>query len=271
MRNRPPPWWPWTSGLYVPYSIVRWPGGDVFAIHLGIYLLASLACGMLLGARAGGKGLHWGPAVIGGFFIFVAVSGAVFVSVAERGLDPSCAIGCCPSRATGREVTSMFPGVISHDFHKKEALYNQYLQQVERQRQRGWQVQKGWLSEPIGGQAALFRVAVRTREGAPVTGATVAGQFLRPSTNKLDVDFTLAETAPGVYEVKTVLLAGGRPLESGARNPQGRRVARNPSRHSGVGPLAQCGACRPPFHARLYAPFMSVTLERSRRSCRSTA
>jgi hypothetical protein len=33
-----------------------------------------------------------------------------------------------------------------------------------------------------------------------VAGATVAGQFLRPSTNKLDVDFNLNETAPGVYE-----------------------------------------------------------------------
>ena len=32
-----------TVGLYVPYSIVRWPGGDVFAMHLAIYLLASLA------------------------------------------------------------------------------------------------------------------------------------------------------------------------------------------------------------------------------------
>ena len=77
-----------TVGLYVPYSIVRWPGGDVFAIHLAIYLLASLACGMLLNTRAGGKSLHWGPAIISGFFVVIAVLGAVFVSVAERGLTP---------------------------------------------------------------------------------------------------------------------------------------------------------------------------------------
>ena len=103
----------------------------------------------------------------------------------------------------------MFPGVISHDFHKKEALYNQYLQQVERQRQRGWQVQKGWLDEPVVDQPAVFRVAVRTREGEPLVGASVTGQFLRPSTSKLDVAFELAEASPGVYESKLTLPAAG--------------------------------------------------------------
>lgn len=103
----------------------------------------------------------------------------------------------------------MFPGVISHDFHKKEALYNQYLQQVERQRQRGWQVDKGWLSEPVAGEPAVFRVAVRTREGEPLASASVTGQFLRPSTSKLDVAFELAEASPGVYESKLTLPAAG--------------------------------------------------------------
>lgn len=198
-----------TLGLYVPYAIVRWPGGDVFAIHLGIYLLASLACGIFLSARAGGRGLHWGPAAIGGFFVFVAVSGAVFVAVAEHGLTSTLRSWLLPEADSKREVTSMFPGVISHDFHKKEALYNQYLQQVERQRQRGWQVDKGWLNEPVAGEPAVFRVAVRTREGEPLTDATVTGQFIRPSTSRLDVAFELAEASPGVYESKLTLPAAG--------------------------------------------------------------
>ena len=198
-----------TVGLYLPYGIVRWPGGDVFAIHLSLYLLASLACGIFLSARASGKGLHWGPAAISGFFIFVAVSGAVFVAVAERGLTPSLRNWLLPEAGSGREVTSMFPGVISHDFQQKEELYNQYLQQVERQRQRGWQIQKGWLREPAANEPAVFRVVVRTRENEPVSGAAVAGQFLRPSTSKLDVAFDLAERAPGVYETELKLPAPG--------------------------------------------------------------
>ncbi|HRD66145.1 MAG TPA: FixH family protein [Candidatus Competibacter sp.] len=198
-----------TVGLYVPYGIVRWPGGDVFAIHLCIYLLVSLAYAILPSARADGKRLHWGPAMIGGFFVFVAVSGAVFVAVAERGLTPSLQSWLLPEADSGREVTSVFPGVISHDFQQKEQLYNLYLQQVERQRQRGWQIQKGWLSEPAANQPAIFRVVVRTREGEPVSGASVTGQFLRPSTSKRDVAFDLTETDAGVYETKLILPLAG--------------------------------------------------------------
>ncbi|MFZ1641637.1 MAG: FixH family protein [Candidatus Contendobacter sp.] len=198
-----------TLGLYVPYGILRWPGGDAFALHLAIYLLASLACGMLLGVRAGGRGLHWGPAVIGGFFIVVLVLGAAFIVVAEHGLTPALERWLLPGARNHREVSSVFPGVISHDFHKKEALYNQYLQQVERQRQRGWQVQKGWLTEPVANESAVFRVAARTRAGEPLAGATVTGQFLRPSTSTLDVAFELAERELGVYEAALKLPAVG--------------------------------------------------------------
>ncbi|HAS51216.1 MAG TPA: hypothetical protein DCS21_05540 [Gammaproteobacteria bacterium] len=199
-----------TVGLYVPYAILRWPGGDIFAIHLAIYLLAALACGMLFSIRSSGQGLHWGPAMLIGFFIFVAVSGAVFIAVAEHGVPGWARDRLFPDSASHRETVSMFPGVISHDFHKKEALYNQYLQQVEQQRQRGWQVHKGWVGEPLVGEPALFRVAVKTREGEPVAGATVAGRFLRTSTSKLDVDFTLNETTPGVYESPVTLPVAGR-------------------------------------------------------------
>ena len=198
-----------TVGLYVPYSIIRWPGGDVFAIHLGIYLLASLASGMLLGVRSAGQGLHWGPAVLIGFFLFVLASGAVFISVAERGLDPTLWSWLFPKPSDQRTVSSKFPGVIARDFHKKESLYNQYLQQVERQHQRGWQVNKGWLSEPIAGQSTGFRVTVQTREGDPIDGATVVGRFLRPSTSSLDIDFKLAEVAPGRYETEVRLPVPG--------------------------------------------------------------
>ena len=198
-----------TLGFYVPYGILRWPGGDVFALYLAVYLLTSLVCGMLLGARARGQGLHWGPALIAGFFIVVVVLGAAFVVVAERGLPPVLERWLLPTADSKREITSIFPGVISHDFQKKEALYNQYLQQVERQRQRGWQIQKGWLTEPVVGEPAVFRVATRTRAGEPLAGATVTGQFLRPSGSALDVAFELTEREPGVYEATLKLPAAG--------------------------------------------------------------
>lgn len=198
-----------TVGAYVPYAILAWPGGDLFAIHLAIYLLASLACGMLLGVRSGGRGMHWGPAVISGFFILLVVLGAMFIVVAERGLPPALQRSLLPDADNKHAVTSMFPGVISHDFQQKEELYNQYLQQVERQRQRGWQVEKGWLGDPVANEPTVFRVIVRTREGEPLVGASVTGQFLRPTTSTLDVSFALTETSAGVYESKLTLPAAG--------------------------------------------------------------
>ena len=191
-------------GLYVPYSIIRWPGGDIFAMHLAIYLLAALACGMLLSTRSTGEGLHWGPAVLSGFFIFVVVTGAIFAVVAERGLSPAMERRLLPESERGL-VSSMFPGVISHNYHQKEELYNDYLRQVERQRQRGWQVQKGWMTDPAANRPALFRVAVQTRDGQPLTGATATGQFLRPSDSQQDVEFNLSEREPGVYETEVRL------------------------------------------------------------------
>ncbi len=196
-------------GLYVPYTILRWPGGDVFAIHLALYLLAALACGMLLEARSSGQGLHWGPMTLSGFFIVVAVFGAVFIAVAEHGVPPWVRDWLLPESLSKRDTTSIFPGVISHDFQKKESLYNQYLQQVERQRLRGWQIHKGWIGEAVAGAPARFRVAVQTREGEPVAGAQVAGRFLRPSTSRLDVDFDLKEATPGVYEAELTLPVPG--------------------------------------------------------------
>ena len=198
-----------TVGLYVPYAILRWPGGDIFAIHLAIYLLASLACGMLLGARASGRGLHWGPALIAGFFVVVVALGAVFMAVAERGLPPVLERWLLPAADSKHEVTSMFPGVVSHDFQKKEALYNEYLQQVERQRQRGWQIRKGWLADPVVGEPAVFRVEAKTRTGEPLAGANVTGRFLRPSGSVLDIVFALTERQPGVYEAALTLPAAG--------------------------------------------------------------
>ncbi|MCC8991730.1 MAG: FixH family protein [Streptococcus sp.] len=198
-----------TVGFYVPYSIIFWPGGDLFAIHLAIYLLAGFGCGMALNPGSRAKNLHWAPIVISSFFIALTALLAGFVVVAERGLPSFLGDWFFSENARARQVSSVFPGVISHDFHKKEALYNEYLQQVQRQRQRGWQVQKGWLREAVANQPAVFRVAVRTNNGDAVSGATVAGKFLRPSSSQQDVSFDLNEREPGVYEAELKLPLAG--------------------------------------------------------------
>jgi nitrogen fixation protein FixH len=182
--------------VYVPWAVLTWPGADVFAIHLAVFLTAAYALGMV-GARVG-RGWHWAPAAIVAFFVVVIATNVVFLGVAEQGITGLFA-RLLPAPEDGTVVDSRFPGTVSHAYQEKEALYNEYLRQVERQRARGWQVRKGWLYEPVAGQPATFVVAVSDRDGAPVTGARVHGSFLRTSNSRDDFDFTMDEVGRGEY------------------------------------------------------------------------
>lgn len=186
--------------IYVPWSILTWPGADIFAIHLAIYLTAAYALGMI-GGRVG-HGWHWAPAMIVAFFVMVIITNVVFLGVAERGITGLFARILPEPEETEAVVDSRFPGTVSHDFQEKEALYNEYLKQVEAQHARGWKVRKGWLYKPVVGENATFMIAVADKDGAPVSGATVTGRFLRTSNSREDFDFAMHETGPGEYRVE---------------------------------------------------------------------
>lgn len=203
-----------TLVLYLPWVMVAWPGGDVVAVYMAIYLCASFICGVFLTARvqdrSSKQSWHWGPMAIIGFFVVLIGVDSVFILLAQRGLAPSLGTRIFPGDADKGAVQSSFPGVISHDFQEKEALYNAYLQRRREQAERGWQVQKGWLSKPIQGEPAIFKVAARTQDGEPIVGAVVEGRFLRPSDSRLDTEFTLPEVEPGIYQTQLSLPAPGR-------------------------------------------------------------
>jgi nitrogen fixation protein FixH len=188
--------------VYVPWAVLVWPGADVFAIHLAIFLTVAYVLGMF-GAQVGRR-WHWAPAAIVGFFTVVVVINIVFLGVAEQGITGLFA-RMLPEPRGSEVVDSRFPGTVSHDYQEKEALYNAYLRQVEAQRARGWQVRKGWQSKPTAGQPATFIVAVTTREGAPVSGADIDGSFLRTSNSRDDFDFVMDEVAPGEYRAQLTM------------------------------------------------------------------
>jgi len=184
--------------VYVPWAILTWPGADIFAIHLAIYLTVAYALGMI-GGRVG-RHWHWAPALIVGFFVVVIATNVVFLGVAEQGITGLFS-ELLPKPRSSEVVDSRFPGTVSHDYQEKEALYNDYLRQVERQEARGWQVRKGWQHAPVAGQPATFVVAVSDREGRAVSGASVDGRFLRTSNSRDDFGFAMDEVASGEYRV----------------------------------------------------------------------
>ena len=202
--------------VYLPLAAMHWPGADVLAVHVAVYLLTAFACGVLLRVRErsrnsqGAGRLHWGPALIIGFFVFLVAINAVFIRLADLGVSPRLSEALFPASTGEGRFSSAFPGVVSHDFYEKEALYNAYLAQVERQQERGWRIRQGWIGKPLPQTPTVFRVAAQTRDGDPLPGAQVTGQFLRPADSRLDLAFAMREVQPGVYEAELTLPAPGR-------------------------------------------------------------
>ena len=199
--------------LYVPYAILMWPGADVVALHIAVFLVTAYALGLITGyresqAHSGAGGFHWAPTLIIAFFVVLILFNAVLVVVATRGLPEPLARLLLPNTAE-RSVTSSFPGVVANDFQKKEALYNAYLQQVREQQARGWVVRKGWVGEARAGRPALFQITIDDRDGRPVSGAEVRGRFLRASDTRLDRNITLTETVRGSYQGEITLPVHG--------------------------------------------------------------
>ena len=202
-------------GIYIPVSILQWPGADVFAIHIAVYLVTVYVLGIIgsqrdIQQKHGGKAFHWGPAAIVAFFLLIIAVDSVFIMLAQRGLDNKLAQWLLPKPQTGGKVSSHFPGTVSRDYRQKEDEYNAYLQRMEAQRQRNWQIKKGWEATPVAGQAAIFKLSVADKSGQPIDSAQVEGKFMRPGNIKLDVPVVLTEAEPGTYRASVSLSEPGR-------------------------------------------------------------
>ena len=196
-----------TLGFYLPYALLHWEGGDVLAIHLAVYLMTVFVLGLLAYQREqklppNGRSFRWGPGMIIGFFAVIIAMDSMFVTLATNGMGGRVAEILLPKPRHAETISSHFPGVISHDFQKKEALYNQYLHQVELQKERGWQVQYGWVGNAIVHQASSFQVQARDKQGEAIVGAKVEASFLRPSDKNEDFNLSLPEVEPGVYRIE---------------------------------------------------------------------
>ncbi len=194
-----------STAAVVVYSLWHWPGADVLAMYVAVLLVTAYLLGIVSHARehrqAGGRWFHWGPAAIVIFFVVLLAVDGVLVTISSQGLPGPVADFLLPESAQHQQVRSAFPGTVARDYQKKESLYNAYLEQVKRQEQRGWQVHKGWLVDPVAGRQTAFQVQVTEADGAPLASARVSGVFQRPSDSRMDQRFTMQEIEPGLYRV----------------------------------------------------------------------
>lgn len=201
---------------YVPISIFVWPGADVFAIHIALYLVSVYILGIISSNRdvrrkAGqeGFGFHWAPASIVGFFVILIIMDSFFIMFATKGMESNIADILLPKPQSGGKVSSHFPGTVSKNYHQKYSEYNEYLKRFEAQKSRNWSVRKGWLGQAVANKPAIFRVEIKTNKQEVVTQAQVSGKFLRAADSKLDTDFDMREVEPGVYQQSITLTKPG--------------------------------------------------------------
>jgi len=195
--------------LYGVLAMIAWPGADVFAIHLAVYLMTVYAVSIIARGLTGKTKWHWGPILIIAFFAVVILTNSLFIFLAQSGLSPQWAERLLPKPAAVEEVQSRFPGTVSHDFREKEEQFNDYRQQRVEQQQRGWQVDIGWETPAIVHSPNTLIVVLKDSRGEILEGATITGKMLFPGNMKLDQQFRMSYQADGRYTARLTMPHAG--------------------------------------------------------------
>lgn len=203
-----------SMAAYLPLVLIRWPGADVFAIHLALYLVTAYILGIISAQRDATarhdqgprKWFHWGPAAIVIFFVVIVAMDAVFVTMSLKGMPDALRDVFLPKPTGQRTAQTSFPGVVPDHYYQKEEQFTQHLNKLEAQEKMGWNVRFGWLMhEPVAGRKALLQVVVEDRDGNTLRGAEIRGRFMRSSDSHLDQQFVMDEASPGVYRYGVTL------------------------------------------------------------------
>jgi nitrogen fixation protein FixH len=203
--------------IYGVYAVLKWPGLDVFALHLALYTLTIFIVALISQQRsvaakntATAAKWHWGPIAIIGFFIAVILINTLFVMMAQQGTDTTLARWMLPAPSTAKEVHSGFPGTVFHDFREKEDEFNQYQHLRHEQSQRGWRVRPGWQENAVAGTAATLLLEVLDKEGNALQVDTISGKLLYPANSRYDVSVELHRQKTEYYQAQVTLPKPGR-------------------------------------------------------------
>jgi len=196
--------------VFMPLAIIYWPGGDVFAIHLAIYMITVYGLAIVASRREKNSGVHWGPVTIIGFFVILVLVDSFFVTIADKGLSSNIADFVLPQSDDKSTATYNYPGKVVHDYYQKGNLYNNYLDNIEARKRTQWKIKKGWITLPVVGQSAVFQLQVKNKDSSNITTAKITGKFIRYSDSKLDKEFSMEYIENGLYQVNIQLPAPGR-------------------------------------------------------------
>jgi nitrogen fixation protein FixH len=173
-----------------------WPGLDVAAMHVSVFLATGFLLYVWKQYRARGGRLHWAPRVLIGFFALLALINAALLYVSTRGLPQPIARWWFPG--AGRSpVHTGFSGVVAHGEEAAKPV-SSALKTAHALAERGWQVDIADLGGEVSWEPRVT-VRVRDRTGLPVAGLAVDYTLARPGAASAAARGALAATAPGEY------------------------------------------------------------------------
>lgn len=207
--------------IYFLMIIGNWPGLDVVAMHISVFVVSGLLLYMLSTRRRNQARLHWVPKMLIGFFVLLAVLNSFLLYISTHGLPPSIAHVWLPG---GGEVNSGFSGVVGHGQEAARAV-SSTLKQSHAATQLGWRIQIAGLQEAAQ-PSQMVSVKVLDRQGVPISDLNIELQLRRPGAERSVMTLPLAYKDAGEYSNVLDIPAPGRWLAEMILAQQGRVVYR---------------------------------------------
>jgi nitrogen fixation protein FixH len=191
---------------YFILVIGHWPGMDVVAIHISVYLAAALVLfAMTQFRRRGVERMHWAPKLLAGFFITLVFINATLLYISTQGLPEP--IGRWWLGSDGGPVYSGFSGVVPHGQSAARAVSSE-LSEAHRESLLGWQVEVTGLDSAE--RTRTVQVRVKDRTGLPVDRVAAEVRLQRPGAAAPALILPLDAADAGVYSGTLALPAAGR-------------------------------------------------------------
>lgn len=191
---------------YFVLIVGRWPGLDVVAMHISVFLAAGLVLFAVTQLRQRSVGrMHWAPKLLTAFFLALVVINGTLLYIATKGLPDPVARWWLGSE--GKPVYSGFSGVVSHGQGAAKAVSSE-LEQAHRAAVLGWQVEVSGLDGDAATRA--FQVRVKDRTGLPVDRIEGELRLLRPGATQPALMLPLSAHDAGTYGGVLRLPASGR-------------------------------------------------------------
>lgn len=190
---------------YFVLIVGRWPGLDVVAMHISVFLAAALVLFAFTQFRRRSTGrMHWAPKLLTAFFIGLVFLNAALLYIASNGLPDPIARWWLGGEGV---VHSGFSGVVPHGEGAAKTVSSE-LSETHRESTLGWQVAVSGLDSP--GSERPLHIRVTDRSKVPVERMDAEVRLLRPGETAPVLTLPLSEAEPGVYLGVLSLPASGR-------------------------------------------------------------